>query len=75
MSWRSVLQFFIVLILFLFSGTELMAQCSICTKTAQQLGEGPAKGLNAGIIYLAFIPLALIGVISFRWWQRNKDAW
>ena len=75
MSWRSVLQFFIVLILFLLSGTELMAQCSICTKTAQQLGEGPAKGLNAGIIYLAFIPLALIGVISFRWWQRNKDAW
>lgn len=75
MSWRSVLQFFIVLIIFLLSGTELMAQCSICTKTAQQLGEGPAKGLNAGIIYLAFIPLALIGVISFRWWQRNKDAW
>ncbi len=75
MSWRSVLQFFIVLIIFLLSGIGLMAQCSICTKTAQQLGEGPAKGLNAGIIYLAFIPLALIGVISFRWWQRNKDAW
>src|SRR5690606_12937485 len=29
------------------------AQCSICTRTAQQLGEKPAKGLNGGIIYLA----------------------
>ncbi|MBP1652624.1 MAG: hypothetical protein H6Q26_2781, partial [Bacteroidetes bacterium] len=28
--------------------TQTMAQCSLCTKTAQQLGEGPAKGLNAG---------------------------
>ncbi|HOZ85855.1 MAG TPA: hypothetical protein PK191_10230 [Niabella sp.] len=49
-----------------------MAQCSICTKTAQQLGEGPARGLNTGIIYLAFIPLSAIGIIGFRWWQNER---
>jgi len=50
------------------------AQCSICTKTAQQLGEGPAKGLNGAIIYLAFFPLVLIGFIGYRWWRTNRDA-
>ena len=52
---------------------ETNAQCSICTRTAQQLGEGPAKGLNAGIIYLAFTPLAIAGFIGFRWWKHNRD--
>lgn len=51
------------------------AQCSMCTKTAQQLGEGPAKGLNGAIAYLAFIPLALIGTIGYRWWKSNRDTW
>jgi hypothetical protein len=50
------------------------AQCSICTKTASQLGEGPARGLNAGIIYLMLTPFALIGVIGYRWWKKEKQA-
>ena len=48
------------------------AQCSICTKTAQQLGEKPAKGMNSGILYLAFAPFALVGFIGYRWWKNNK---
>jgi hypothetical protein len=52
---------------------KVQAQCSICTKTAAQLGEKPAKGLNAGIIYLALTPFAIFGVIAFRWWKRNGD--
>ena len=51
-----------------------MAQCSICTKTAQQMGERPAKALNAGILYLAFAPLAIAGYIGFRWWRSNRDV-
>jgi hypothetical protein len=47
------------------------AQCSICTKTAQQLGHKPAKALNAGIIYLMIAPLAIMGVVGFRWWKNN----
>jgi hypothetical protein len=52
---------------------ETNAQCSICTRTVQQLGEGPAKGLNAGIIYLAFTPLAIGGFIGYRWWRHNGN--
>jgi len=52
---------------------RLSAQCSICTKTASQLGEGPAKGMNAGIIYLMVTPLAIGGIIAFRWWKREKE--
>lgn len=53
---------------------DTSAQCSICTKTAQQLGEKPAKGMNTGILYLAFIPFAIVGYISYRWWRNNKEA-
>jgi uncharacterized membrane protein len=48
------------------------AQCSICTKTASQMGEKPARGLNMGILYLALSPFAIVGIISYRWWRKNK---
>jgi len=48
------------------------SQCSICTKTAQQLGEGPAEGMNTGILYLAFAPFAIIGYIGYRWYKSNR---
>ncbi|MEO7923530.1 MAG: hypothetical protein ABIR30_07620 [Chitinophagaceae bacterium] len=50
------------------------AQCSICTKTAQQMGEKPAKGMNSGILYLAFAPFTIVGYIGYRWWKNNKTA-
>ncbi len=50
------------------------AQCSICTKTAQQLGEGPAKSLNGGILYLMSAPLLIMGYVGFRWWKREKKV-
>ena len=60
------------LALILLCSAPAMAQCSLCTKTAQQLGEGPAKGLNNGILYLAITPLLIIGILGFRWWQSNR---
>ncbi|MEY3436441.1 MAG: hypothetical protein ACK4V4_01215 [Sphingobacteriales bacterium] len=48
------------------------AQCSICTKTAQQLGHKPAKGLNSGIIYLMLAPFAIIGVVGYNYFKRNR---
>ena len=66
----------ILLLTLLFSVASLSAeaQCSVCTRTAQQLGERPARGLNSGILYLAFTPLAIVGVIGFRWWRKNRTA-
>lgn len=59
-------------LIFSVSGFEFSAaQCSICTKTAQQLGEKPAKGLNAGIIYLAAAPFLIAGYVFYRW--RKTD--
>ena len=49
------------------------AQCSICTKTASQLGEGPAHSLNAGILYLMFAPLAIMAYIGLKWWKKEKQ--
>ncbi|WP_341838532.1 hypothetical protein WJU16_11920 [Chitinophaga pollutisoli] len=56
----------------LLPGSQMMAQCSLCTKTAQQLGEGPAKGLNNGILMLAAAPLALGLFLGFRWWRSQR---
>lgn len=65
---------FFVLLVLLVSSTDISAQCSICTKTAQQLGEKPAKGMNSGILYLAFTPFAIVGYIGYRWWKNNKAS-
>jgi Zn-dependent protease with chaperone function len=51
----------------------LEAQCSICTRTAQQLGEEPARGFNAGIIYLAMIPFLVLAYIGYRWYKDNRQ--
>jgi hypothetical protein len=63
--------FFIAMIIVLPVVTE--AQCSMCTKTAQQLGEKPAQGLNSGILYLMLTPFAIMGVIAYRWWKNEKE--
>ncbi|RYY87712.1 MAG: hypothetical protein EOO15_11130 [Chitinophagaceae bacterium] len=63
----------LLVLLFTVSLLAAQAQCSICTKTAQQLGEKPAKGLNAGIIYLMLTPLSIIGIVGWRWWRRNNQ--
>ena len=68
---------FSVLIIFLLMYTTAGAQCAMCTKTAQQLGEKPAQGLNSGILYLMLMPFAIVGVIGYRWWKNqstNKET-
>lgn len=65
---------FLLVIGMALASTAAHAQCSICTRTAQQLGEKPARGLNAGILYLAFTPLALIGFIGYRFYRKNKEG-
>lgn len=58
--------------LFLLVSPALQAQCAVCTKTALQLGEKPAQGMNSGILYLMFMPFAIVGFIGYRWWKGNK---
>jgi len=48
--------------------------CSVCTKTAAGMGDKSANGLNSGIIYLAFIPLVIMGGLGMVWWRYNKNS-
>jgi len=66
----------IVLYVFLLTlpALDAQSQCSICTKTAQQLGEKTGRGLNAGILYLAAAPLLIVGFIGYRWWKDNQES-
>lgn len=66
------LMFVFLIAALLFAGVNAEAQCSICTKTASQLGEKPAKALNGAIIYLMSTPLLIIGFIGWRWWKMQK---
>jgi len=61
-----------ILMLFVFI-EQATAQCSVCTKTAEQLGEGPASALNTGIIYLMLIPFIIIFFLGYYWWKREKQ--
>jgi hypothetical protein len=67
-KWSMIL----ILLVLLLVSPELWAQCSICTKSAQQLGEGPAKALNAGILYLAAMPFLIFGYIAYRWRKSQR---
>jgi hypothetical protein len=70
-KWSKVL----LLLIMLSAATvaRVNAQCSICTKTAAQLGEKPARSLNSGIIYLMLTPFAIVSFIGYRWWKNEKE--
>lgn len=71
MKWSLL---FIVLLMVLIPSALWAQGCSLCTKTASELDAGSAKGLNAGILYLAFLPLTILGVIGYFWWKSGKRA-
>ena len=70
-NMKKTLSFFLVLILLLVLSSDVAAQCAMCTKTAMQLGEKPALGLNNAILYLMAAPFGIVGFIGYRWWKRN----
>ena len=59
--------------LLVLTGSVVLAQgCSVCTKTAAGLDSKSAKGLNAGILYLALLPAGIMGTVGFFWWRSRK---
>jgi len=69
-SWKKVGM--IAAVILMIAGGA-MAQCSICTKTASQLGKKSAEGLNGGIVYLMIVPFVVGGYIGYRWWRQEKQ--
>lgn len=62
----------VVLMLSLPAQAAMAQGCAMCTKTASELDSKSAKGLNTGILYLATLPLAILGTVGFIWWRHNK---
>lgn len=69
---NKLLRFLSVLILMLLINVSSFSQCAMCTKTAQQLGEKPAQGLNNAILYLMIAPFLIMGYIGYRWYKNQK---
>lgn len=65
-------KYFLLIATIFIANINAMAQCAMCTKTAAGLNDTHAQNLNNGIIYLAFIPLILMGTIGFIWWRHTK---
>jgi hypothetical protein len=65
---------FLFLLLVSLAGSNITgyAQCSICAKTTQQMGDKPARGFNSGIIYLMLTPFAIMGYVGYKWWKSNR---
>lgn len=67
-------RFLLVILLLVATIPAMKGQgCSICTKTAADLDDKSAKGMNGGILYLAFLPLGIMGTIGFIWWKSNRS--
>lgn len=64
----------IVLVLVMVAHIGYAQGCAVCTKTASGLGDNPARGLNAGILYLAALPLALLSTVGIVWYRKNKNS-
>jgi hypothetical protein len=65
--------FFMLLLTCSLISTEAWAQCAMCTKTASQMGEKPALGMNQGILYLMATPFLIMGYIGYRWWKNQRE--
>lgn len=64
---------FVLLLFALLPLSKVWAQgCSVCTQTANQLGDKGADGLNTGILYLALLPITFISVLGIIWWKYNR---
>ncbi|MFZ9403438.1 MAG: hypothetical protein ACO252_03490 [Sediminibacterium sp.] len=70
---KKIVRILVFTLPFLLNGIISYAQCSICTKTASQIGEEAGRGFNAGILYLAAMPFGIMGYIAFRWWKSENQ--
>ena len=65
----------LVLLLFsLFCFISTNAQCAMCRAVLEtEEGQGIAKGINSGIIYLMVLPYILIGGVGYFVYKKIKN--
>lgn len=65
------------LLLLLCQNATVLAQCPMCKGAAEaNLREGgtAALGLNTGILYLLFVPYAIVLLLGYLWWRNNRKV-
>ena len=68
-------RYIILLILLLVISIPAEAQCAMCRAVLEtEEGQGTAKGINNGIIYLMAIPYLLIAGIGFIIYKKYFSA-
>lgn len=79
LNYRNLGRVFLLLVLLvvLFPGAELLAQCPMCrigAETNLATGGSEGKGLNKGILFLLSLPYLLVGTIGYVWWKNNRKS-
>ena len=66
----------IILIILLILSTSADAQCAMCRAVLEsEEGQGAAKGINDGIVYLMAIPYILVGGLGYIIYRKfSKDT-
>lgn len=68
----------LIVVLLIFSGNELWAQCAMCRSTLENNysngNPGIAAGINTGILYLLSMPYLAVLVIGYLWYKSSKNA-
>ncbi len=67
--------FFIVVLIVLFSVLPAEAQCAMCRAVLESEESGAAaRGINNGIVYLMIIPYVLVGGIGYVIYKMRQNA-
>lgn len=65
----------IVIFFVAFGLADLAAQCPMCRIAAESNldhGGTAGKGLNMGILYMFFMPYALVSILGFIWYKNRR---
>lgn len=66
----------IIVVAFLVTTPDLMAQCAMCRGTVEStVSNGRsviASELNFGILYLLMVPYLIIATIGYLWYRNSK---
>ena len=65
----------LILVISIFLGEDLMAQCPMCKMAAEsnmKAGGTAGAGLNKGILYMFALPYILVATMAYIWYRQQK---
>ena len=75
MPKTSVLYSLLAVVVFLFLNLDVNAQCAMCKAVVESSDDtAAAGGINKGILYIMFVPYALLGTLFFVFFRKKIRA-